>query len=181
MEKTCIKCLVSLDLINFTTDKKMKDGLANYCRACKKAYDLIYREKNWERIKKSKAEYFQAIKNNPEFRNSRKISKQVNYSKNPEKILAKNQQYVKRLKGAPGYHTEKQVKNLFAKQSGRCYYCKRNLQAKYQKDHFIPLSKGGTNYIENIRIVCGECNASKHNLLPHRFIKERLPLLLKQN
>lgn len=29
-------------------------------------------------------------------------------------------------------------------------------------DHVVPLSRGGTNYIDNIQPLCGPCNSQKH-------------------
>lgn len=38
------------------------------------------------------------------------------------------------------------------------------------RDHFIPVSKGGKNYSENIFIVCSYCNTLKGNFLPEEFL-----------
>jgi len=43
----------------------------------------------------------------------------------------------------------------------RCVYC-GSKRKKLTIDHWIPLSRGGTNYIENIVPACVGCNLRKH-------------------
>lgn len=44
----------------------------------------------------------------------------------------------------------------------RCFYCKRELdELSAHRDHQIPLSRGGSDKIENIVPCCQSCNSKK--------------------
>ena len=60
-----------------------------------------------------------------------------------------------------GNFTDNEWKQLCQKYSCRCLACgeKKPLTV----DHVIPLSKGGTNTIENIQPLCKSCNSKKNN------------------
>jgi len=64
-----------------------------------------------------------------------------------------------RLKGATGSFTSQEWSELVKAYNNRCAYCKK--RKKLTVDHIIPLSKGGTNTIENIVPACGGCNSRK--------------------
>jgi len=85
-----------------------------------------------------------------------------NYCKNHPDVIShlKARRYA-REKGAVGNHTLKEWNDLKESYGNVCAYCKRNI--KLSKDHIIPLSKGGTDYIENIQPLCHNCNSKKHN------------------
>jgi DNA modification methylase len=60
----------------------------------------------------------------------------------------------------PPYKTQKHT--LFGKFEGKCQGCLisfpfRNLTI----DHVIPVSKGGTDHIDNLQLLCGACNSTK--------------------
>ena len=42
----------------------------------------------------------------------------------------------------------------------RCAYC-RDRNARLQRDHVVPLSKGGMDLVSNVVPACAACNASK--------------------
>ncbi len=50
-----------------------------------------------------------------------------------------------------------------------CYWCGVKCKENYHVDHYIPLSKGGNNSINNLRISCAKCNHSKHAKDPYSF------------
>lgn len=51
-----------------------------------------------------------------------------------------------------------------------CYLCKESLEGKtVHKEHRIPISRGGLNWIANIAPACARCNRSKHDLTEREF------------
>jgi len=62
--------------------------------------------------------------------------------------------------GAAGSFSLDAFASLCAYYDNRCLCC--GLAKKLTADHVVPLSKGGTNYIENIQPLCSSCNSRKH-------------------
>lgn len=69
--------------------------------------------------------------------------------------------------GNGGYHTFEQWMNIKKMNAYLCSGC-GNMEPfiKLTKDHIIPISKGGSDNIENIQPLCGNCNSKKQAKLP---------------
>ena len=92
-------------------------------------------------------------------------SKQVYHRRycetHPETISHLKARRYAREKGAEGSHTLEEWKELCDAYQNKCAICR---EAKpLTKDHIVPLSKGGHDYIGNIQPLCRNCNSKKHN------------------
>ena len=60
----------------------------------------------------------------------------------------------------PPYRTHKRV--LYGEQAGDCAGCGCHFEFRHlEVDHVVPRSKGGTDHIENLQLLCGHCNRVK--------------------
>ena len=81
---------------------------------------------------------------------------------NPEKKAISRSAYKQRAINAGGTHTADDLLLLRFMQERKCYYCEVNFgDASVEKDHRIPLIKGGTNNASNIVFACRTCNRDK--------------------
>lgn len=64
-----------------------------------------------------------------------------------------------------GAFTKEDIDKLFKEQSGRCVNCLVDLTITgYHIDHKIPLSRGGSNWPDNLQLLCPTDNVRKNNL-----------------
>jgi 5-methylcytosine-specific restriction endonuclease McrA len=85
---------------------------------------------------------------------------------NPEAWRAQVQARKARVANAEGRHTGEELKALLKQQNWRCGYCQRSIRTKYSVDHIQPLSRGGSNWITNIQLLCQSCNSAKQDADP---------------
>jgi endogenous inhibitor of DNA gyrase (YacG/DUF329 family) len=83
-----------------------------------------------------------------------------NYCKRHSENIAhlKARRYA-RERGAIGSHSLQEWENLKQKYDFKCAICGK--ERPLTKDHIVPLSLGGTDYIENIQPLCRSCNSKK--------------------
>lgn len=83
---------------------------------------------------------------------------------NKEKVRASSQRIRAKRAKAKGTHNNKDIKTKLWLQDNKCYWCFEDLNKnKYEIDHVVPLSKGGSNCKDNIVISCNLCNRQKHS------------------
>ena len=161
--KTCTLCGEIKPLPEFYRHKRMHDGHSARCKVCvsrsKRAFRLLNieaeraRERSWKTRNKER-----------HLETNRKWNEA-----NRERANTYKRAYRARKRGAEGSHTVADVRRKFAEQQGRCYWCGVILQDSYHVDHIFPLSKGGSDWPENICCSCPMCNQTKRDLDPQEF------------
>ena len=76
----------------------------------------------------------------------------------------------------PKYNCVENRTWLYGKQEGHCNGCVEYFSSKnLTVDHVIPRSKGGTDHIENLQLLCGYCNSTKGNR-DMSYLRKRLKM-----
>jgi len=95
------------------------------------------------------------------------------HAKNPEKAKARRERYKDRLHNAVGTYQEAELRLLRQKQHDKCRYCGDDLKGGGERDHIVPLSRGGTNWIANMAWACLICNRDKGSKTASEFFAWR--------
>lgn len=73
-------------------------------------------------------------------------------------------------RNAPGKRSPADIKVLRDRQAGKCAFCLKALPVRgVNVDHYIPLAKGGTNELSNLRLLHERCNKRKSAKHPLDF------------
>lgn len=121
-----------------------------------------------EKITRSEARRLRWIKNPEAKKEAYEKAKQYR-EVNRERVRAGRVNREAAIRAAKGSITEKEISFLLNFQNNLCFYCENPLK-EYHVDHFIAISKGGDNNIENIVIACPTCNLRKQARHPLVFL-----------
>lgn len=80
--------------------------------------------------------------------------------------------YRARKESAEGFHTRAEWLELVQIFENKCAYC--GIICSPTKDHIVPLSRNGTDYIENITPACLSCNGKKGNKTASEFLAYKM-------
>ena len=196
--KRCNKCNTDKELTEFYKHKYTKDKLFNSCKKCYTT-NRINRNKNIKKQIKECDKWLcdkycnkcKEYKRVDEFYankrikcgfttyckichklNTKKTSKNRIFSKEKRKRdLIRNN--FKNILNKYGIFNQ-----LIELQNNKCLNCNDDFDytdtcKKPSVEHFVPLSKGGKNEINNAMLLCYSCNSSKQAKLPHEFFKNR--------
>lgn len=156
-EKVCVRCKESKPLSEFSKDRRSKDGLNCYCRACKKVYNDAQKDYLHDYLKTYRTTY----RKSPERREyERKYSAQYR-KEHPESNRKCSSAYRAKAKQCTGELTKEEIQKCLKFFNYECAYSGVPLSADYQLDHVVPISKQGRNDIYNIVPALPVVNLSK--------------------
>lgn len=145
-----------------------------YYRNNKEKYTILgkkNREENKERYKLYNKKY------NEENKEAIKAQQKQWRIDNPEKQRQKNRNIKAKRKGAIGKFSHEDVSALLYKQKYKCGFCFINISKKFHVDHILPIKLGGSNWPENLQILCPSCNLRKNAKHPIDWAQENGRLL----
>ena len=143
--KFCPKCKTYKQMHEFGVDNHRPDGATTHCKLCKREVGRIADAKR--RAKKPNNDI-------PKYEKGDHLPGRL-------QVRWSNKRAAKR--GAFGKITREEWLTKCAECGNKCVRC--GLFKALTIDHIIPLSKGGSNTIDNIQPLCKKCNSSKNNRL----------------
>ena len=166
----CVDCRCPI-----TVELPRQGAYSPRCAPCRKARLTANAKQAWidsrDRLKPIRAAYYAQnkpylqglIRKNYFDNRAERLAKVVEYRKTflgRCVVRAGNANTRANLWGCIGTISAETVYGLYLSSKGICYLC-NEAKARWELDHFIPLSKGGSNTLDNLRICCPTCNRSK--------------------
>lgn len=155
-------------------------------------YDRAYYAKNADKKKAGKRRYRQTSKQVVNATNRKWIAKNPEKRKAIEKRYGASHPWIGSVKSArrrarklnaPGTHTVEDIRLIWDRQNHKCavHDCRYPIsdisgdKHRYHVDHIIPLTHpDGTNWRDNLQILCSHHNRSKWALGPEEWAKRLL-------
>lgn len=165
--KICLFCKTEFKpLPHSRHDMKFCDPNCRYkfwCKNNKERSKLISLTSKLKRKDKNviyNREYY--LKNKQKIYHYTKTWRENNRERSVQQVVVR----MSRVRGAEGSYTLQEWQEVKEKFNFCCALCGKNeSEVKLTRDHIIPITKGGSNYISNIQPLCGPCNSHKSNHL----------------
>lgn len=158
--KTCLKCGATKERAEFYATKSAKDGLKSYCKPCCRELWRDWKRQNPERRRAQQRRHWQSHSAHYKAKNAQwKLTLEGKASRarsNHRRRLALRGS----IQGGDFSFAELQA---LKKRTPNCLGCGEvfTVVKPATIDHKVPISRGGTNAISNIQLLCHSCNARK--------------------
>lgn len=161
-----------------------RHALALRCADCQKALQAK-RQREWltsseqqgaieerrlkhnERARQYRARNAERVRAQDRARQSVKTQRERERYKNDEVFREKKKQRARQRGAKTGYERRRKIRTaLLARDGATCSYCNKPLTEplngrKTHIDHIVPMSRGGSNKLDNLQLLHGTCNMKK--------------------
>ncbi len=156
---TCRVCGISKDESEYSKHKGTPTGKRNICRTCATAAHNKWKKDNKELYNAGMKRYRDKDpKRNARQRQSPTVKAWL--KRNIQKVKVWSASSKAKRKNAVGGFTVQEWFDLCNKYDNKCLCC--GTTENISVDHVVPISQGGTNYIDNIQPLCLHCNKVKN-------------------
>lgn len=183
--RKCTKCGDEKPLELFKKDKGRPCGRSSWCKSCHSKSAAEFQKDNADRARKNKKRFKKTEKGLLVARRYKrgeaaKLARERYNASEKGKEAARRWRHNRAASGGTSTLTEAQWADILELQDGRCNYCNVKFSeasplTKPERDHIIPLSRGGSLDEINTQALCRSCNASKGSKMPiHYFLRTDL-------
>lgn len=153
----CSRCEQQKTAGDFNVDRNRRFGHYPFCNDCRKSE----RARFASRAKVLSRRHYERFRDLYIDRAREWVRENVNRRRAIVRLHAHKRRAWKR--GSSGAFTQQEWDALCERYDYRCLCCARRApEIQLTPDHIIPLSRGGSNTIDNIQPLCGNCNTRKN-------------------
>ena len=161
-------------LMKICSSCNVAEAKHTYCKPCKSIRNAAYHKAHPEKSRQTSKKY------DKENRDKRRVHEEKYKKSNPDKVREwrrRSNRKRKALKRNNG-HEPYSEQNVLDKYGKMCHICQTPIdlsaprqsgrvgwQKGLQIDHLYPLSKGGSDTLENVRPSHGKCNRTKWDIV----------------
>lgn len=170
--KHCAKCGAYKSFAAFPKQPSGRAGLGTYCKDCA---NEMFRVMNGNTQGPSGRKK-QSLMTAQELKDHLTAQRRAYRERNREYVRTQNK--LRHLKNrAAGHAPDKyDLGRMLCSQDARCTYCADLLPRQTHLDHKMPVSRGGTNALPNLQLLCPTCNMRK-GAMTHEEYARKLGLM----
>lgn len=144
------------------TGKSLRYKVQWKCVQCMRDHVSVWVNNNPEKKKTMDQQYAKTVAGKRSHNAANQRYQQNHQYDLSYKLRNRRNQHNRRVAG--NMPTQKELDDLFDEQGHMCLYCLDPLTYEtYTIEHILPISRGGTNNLDNIGFVCQPCNSSRRN------------------
>jgi 5-methylcytosine-specific restriction endonuclease McrA len=178
--KVCNGCGVEKPLSEYYREAKGKGGRRGKCKACESSLMKTYNQNPLVKERKKVSNTLWRANNKEKVREYDKTRGRIAYLKYMSTLKGKlaNKRRTNKWRGKlkdAGTFTNEEWNNRLLEYNYCCAYCYKPFTIEQLTvDHMIPLSRGGTNTIDNLVPACKSCNSRKKDKTPLEMLQKGL-------